>query len=87
MTHFLIPQNLNPSDEDDVDYTGLSLLSGDFLDDILGGDDEDESTSEQETPIPAKKQVKKKKKVPVTQDASENEVNGVSDEETEQKPI
>lgn len=71
-------------DDDDVDYTGLSLLSGDFLDDILGDDEEENSSADQDRPpAPAKKQNKKKKKVPVTENASENEVNGVSNEDVE----
>lgn len=56
--------------------TGLSLLSGDFLEDILGDGDDDESSS-QNRPIPARKNKNKKKKVPVTESESQNEVDGV----------
>lgn len=66
-----------------MDYTGLSLLSGDFLDDILGGDEDDDS-SDQNRPVPARK-VYKKKKVPVTESSIQNEVDSsLNDGEVEE---
>lgn len=67
------------SDDEDVDYTGLSLLSGDIFEDLLG--DEGDSDSK---PVPAKKSNKKNKKPVVDEldnevDAAINEVDDDSD--------
>lgn len=57
-------QNASNDDDEDEDYTGLDLLNGDILSDLLGGVDDDDSDE------PAKKSDKKKKgsgKKPATQ--------------------
>lgn len=67
--------NANDSDgedDDETDYTGLGLLSGDVFEDLLG-DDDDQSEE------PAKKSSKKKNKGSVKQpedSLTENEVDG-----------
>jgi hypothetical protein len=61
------------SDDDDVDYTGLSLLSGDIFEDLLGDDGDSDSK-------PAKKSSKKKKK-PVSD--LDNEVDAALSDDDE----
>jgi hypothetical protein len=70
-------------DDDDADYTGFSLLSGDFLDDILGGDDDDSSDA---SPQPSRKNPKRKQVKPQeTLNVENNEVDGaLDDDETEE---
>lgn len=58
------PSNNSDDDDDETDYTGLGLLSGDFLDDILGDDDQSSEAA------PARKNAKKK-----TKEASKPEVS------------